>query len=60
MMVVMMMVVMMMVVMMMMIFKGMMTGKREMTQLLVTQMISWKSDDGDDDGIQMDDDSKER
>ena len=54
-----MMVVMMMVVMMM-IFKGMMTGKREMTQLLVTQMISWKSDDGDDDGIQMDDDSKER
>ena len=29
-----------MMVMMMMIFKGMMTGKREMTQLLVTQMIN--------------------
>ena len=29
-----------MMVVMMIIFKGMMTGKREMTQLLVTQMIN--------------------
>ena len=40
----------------------MMTEKREMTQLLLTQMINQNSDDGggDDDDIQMDNDSKER
>ena len=27
-----------------------MTGKRDMTHLLMTQMINWNSDDGDDGG----------